>query len=149
MRALWGVMILAVLLALAAFAVISARRLGVQDPPSGRLAADLTARVTTLMEEDFRALTTQGGEPVACTAKPFGVRPEGLTRAAQATTIYAWVHCRTDSGESLLDPVALRLDSPPTVRVPQAGDERERSLRRIFPADVRAAMHGSDLSADR
>jgi hypothetical protein len=32
--------------------------------------------------------------------------------------------------------------------VPQAGDERERSLRRIFPADVRAAMRGSDLSAD-
>jgi hypothetical protein len=148
MRALWGVTILAVLMALAAFAVISARRLGVQDPPSGRLAADLSERVTTLMEKDFRTLTTRGGEPVACTARPFGVRPEGLTRAAEATTIYAWVHCRTDAGDSLIDPVALRLDSPPTVRVPQAGDERERSLRRIFPADVRAAMRGSDLSAD-
>jgi hypothetical protein len=149
MRALWGAMILIVLPALGAFAVISARRLGVQDPPRGRLAADLTARVTTLMEQDFRTLTTQGGEPVACTARPFGVRPENLTRASEATTIYAWVHCRTDGGETLLDPVALRLGSPPTVRVPQAGDERDRSLRRIFPADVRAAMQGSDLSVER
>jgi hypothetical protein len=147
-----GVLIVAVMVAITGFSVISARRLGIQAPPRGPLAADLAARVTHLMEHDFRDLTAAGSEPVRCTVRPFGVRPDGLTRAADATTVYAWVHCRAqvagDSGRTLLAPVAVRLDRPPSVRVPEAGDERERSIRRIFPADVRDALRstaGEDL----
>ena len=133
-------LVLAVVIAAAGFAVVSARRLGTQPPPRGRLAADLAVRVTQLMERDFRGLTAAGGEPVDCTARPFGVRPEGLTDAADATTIYAWVTCRADGGRTLVNPVALRLDRPPSVRMPESGDGRERSIRRIFPADVRDAL---------
>jgi hypothetical protein len=142
-RVLVGTLILAVVVAVAAFAVISARRLGTQAPPKGPLAADLAQRVTDLMERDFRGLTADGAAAVECTARPFGVRPDGLTRAAEATTIYAWVHCRTPDGRSLRTPVAVRLDRPPSVRVPEVGDERDRSIRRIFPADVRDALRAA------
>jgi hypothetical protein len=146
-RVLVGVLILALAGAITAFSVISARRLGTQAPPRGPLAADLAARVTDLMEHDFRGLTAAGPEPVRCTARPFGVRPDGLTRAAEATTVYAWVHCRAqvagDDARTLRAPVAVRLDRPPSVRVPETGEERERSIRRIFPADVRDALRGT------
>jgi hypothetical protein len=146
-RVLVAVLILAVVVAVTGFSVISAGRLGTQTPPRGPLAADLAARVTQLMEHDFRGLTAAGPEPVRCTARPFGVRPDGLARAADATTVYAWVHCRAgvagDGSRVLLAPVAVRLDRPPSVRVPEAGDERERSIRRIFPADVRDALRST------
>jgi hypothetical protein len=142
-KALVSALVLAVVAAVAGFAAISARRLGTQAPPRGPLAADLAKRVTDLMERDFRDLTAPGATPVECTARPFGVRPEGLTRASEATTIYAWVHCRAPDGRSLRTPVALRLDRLPSVRVPDVGDERERSIRRIFPADVRDALRST------
>ena len=152
-RALWGALILVVAVAVTAFAVISARRLGAQEPPEGALAADLADRVTGLMEQDFRALTADGDESVVCAAQPFGVRPDGLTDAARATTIYAWVYCRTQTDgagdRDLLAPVAMRLDRPPSIRVPEHGDGRERSIRRIFPADVRKALRTTDRSALR
>jgi hypothetical protein len=141
MKALVSALVLTVVAGIAVFAVISARRLGTQAPPRGPLAEDLAARVTSLMERDFRGLTAAGATPVECTARPFGVRPDGLTRATEATTIYAWVHCRAPDGRSLRTPVAVRLDRPPSVRMPDAGDERDRSIRRIFPADVRDALH--------
>lgn len=149
-RALWGALILAVAVAVTAFAVISARRLGTQEPPEGALAADLADRVTGLMEQDFRALAADGDESVVCAAQPFGVRPEGLTDAARATTIYAWVYCRSqtdgDGDRALLTPVAVRLDKPPSIRVPEHGAGRERSIQRIFPADVRKALRATDRS---
>jgi hypothetical protein len=144
-----GVLIMAVLVAVAGFAAVSARRLGTQAPPGGALAADLASRVTALMEQDFRGLVADGDESVDCTARPFGVRPDGLTRAEEATTIYAWVDCRARGGRSLLTPVALRLGRPPSVRVPDAGDERERSIRRIFPADVREALRTTGRTTGR
>ena len=143
-RALWGALLTLIVVTVTAFAVVSAHRLGTQQPPSGELAADLADRVTALMETDFRTATTPGDASVTCAARPFGVRPDGLTRAADATTVYAWVHCRAqvagDDGRTLRAPVAVRLDRPPSVRVPETGDERERSIRRIFPADVRDAL---------
>jgi hypothetical protein len=148
-RALRGLIVVVVVAALAAFAVVSARRLGPQRPPTGALADHLADRVTALMENDFRAVTAGDDEPVRCAARPFGVRPEGLTRAAQATTVYAWVYCRTLRGpdraeRTLLDPVAVRFDRPPSVRVPERGADRERSILRIFPADVRPALRRVD-----
>ena len=146
-RRLWsGIMrgrILAVLvtlglLAAGLFAVVSARRIGTQPRPTGDLAAGLGARVVKLMETTFRGTTGTGDEPVSCAARPFGVRPEGLARAEQATTIYAWVFCRGEtSGRTLHTPVALRLDGSPVLRVPERGPDDPRSVRRVFPADVR------------
>jgi hypothetical protein len=137
--------IMVVMAGLAVFAVISARQLGPQRPPTGVLADRLAERVTVLMENDFRAVTAGTDEPVRCAAEPFGVRPEGLTKAAQATTVYAWVYCRTlrapgRPDRTLLTPVAVRFDRPPSVRMPERGADRERSILRIFPADVRSAL---------
>jgi hypothetical protein len=145
-RSLWGALFVLIVVTVTAFAVVSARRLGTQQPPSGPLAADLADRVTALMENDFRSVTTPGDASVTCAARPFGVRPEGLTRAAEATTIYAWVYCR-GAGRTLLSPVALRLGKQPAVRLPETGDDRERSIRRIFPADVRDALRTTDADA--
>lgn len=150
-RVLRGAAAMLLVVALAAFAVLSARRLGPQQPPAGALADRLADRVTVLMEDDFRAVTAGADEPVRCAAQPFGVRPEGLTRAAQATTIYAWVYCRAvhRPARTLLAPVAVRFDRPPSVRVPERGADRERSIQRIFPADVRPALRRVDPDALR
>ena len=150
MRAKLGgiALITLVVVAVTAFSVVSARRLGVQQPPKGVLAADLAQRVVTLMETDFRAATTAADAPVSCAARPFGVRPEGLASAAEATTIYAWVYCRAPA-RTLLAPVAVRLGRPPSVRLPERGDDRERSIRRIFPADVRDALRRTDARSLR
>lgn len=147
-RVVWLGLVTVLVIAVTAFSVVSARRLGTQEPPRGALAAGLADRAVALMERDFRELTSPGGGPVACAARPFGVRPEGLTEAAQATTIYAWVYCR-GAGRTLLSPVALRLGEPPSIRVPAGGEDRERSLRRIFPADVRDAMRRIDAASLR
>lgn len=138
-------------LAAAGFATVSARRLGTQPAPTGRLADGLATRVVTLMEKDFRAATARGDVPVRCAARPFGARPEGLARPEQATTIYAWVYCRAGSGRTLHTPVALRLDGAPSLRVPEKGVDDERSIRRVFPADVRDNLRSTrhdDLAAE-
>ncbi len=147
---IWAALLGAVLVAVACFAVVSARHLGTQRPPTGALAVALAARTETLLETTFRAAT--GPAPVACAARPFGARPEGLRRAADATTIYPWVHCRGAGGQALAAPVALRLDGEPALRVPERAGRAfdRRSLDRIFPADVRPAMAGTrhdDLAA--
>ncbi|GAA0812925.1 hypothetical protein [Spirilliplanes yamanashiensis] len=126
------------LLAAAGFAAVSARRLGPQPPPSGPLADALGDRVVKLMETSFREAVSGRAEPVRCAARPFGARPENLSRAAQATTIYAWVFCRAErTGRTLHTPVAVRLDGEPALRMPEKGPADERSVRRVFPADVR------------
>lgn len=118
------------------FAAVSARRLGPQPPPTGPLADALAGRVVKLMETTFRGVLLP--EAARCAARPFGVRPERLSRASQATTIYAWVHCRgLETGRAVQVPVAVRLDGEPSLRVPEKGAGDERSLRRVFPADVR------------
>lgn len=147
-RVVWVALITLAVVAVAAFSVVSARRLGVQQPPDGVLATDLARRVVTLLETDFRAATTAADAPVTCAARPFGVRPEGVASAAQATTIYAWVYCRAPA-RTLLAPVAVRLGRPPSVRLPEPGEDHERSLRRIFPADVRDALHRTDARSLR
>lgn len=142
-RIVWIVAVLLAVLTVTAFSVVSARRLGTQKPPTGALADALADRVVALMQTEFRDVTSPDDAPVRCVARPFGVRPEGLTRAAEATTIYAWVYCRS-ANRSVLTPVALRLGRPPSVRVPEAGDGRRRSILRIFPADVRSALRRVD-----
>jgi hypothetical protein len=145
---LWIATVVVLVTAVTLFSVVSGRRVGTQEPPTGRLAGALAERVVTLMETDFRDVTAPHGGRVVCVARPFGVRPEGLTRAAQATTIYAWVYCR-GAGESLLAPVAVRLGRKPSMRTPTRGEDHERSLRRIFPADVRESLSRTDRAALR
>src|SRR3954447_20720065 len=94
----WAAVVAVALVAVGVFAVVSARRLGTQPPPAGRLADALAGRGVAVLEGDLRGGRGGGGEPVRCAARAFGARPEGLTRAAQATTIYAWVYCRAASG---------------------------------------------------
>lgn len=147
-KVLWVGLITLVVTSATAFSVISARRLGPQQPPQGALADGLATRVVTLMESDFADRTDPTGGRVSCAARPFGVRPEGLTRAAQATTIYAWVYCRAGA-RTLFTPLALRLGGPPSVRMPARGSDHERSIRRIFPADVRDALRRTDTGSLR
>jgi hypothetical protein len=132
-------LVVVVVLGLAAFAVVSARSLGTQRPPTGPHADALAARTVRLLENDLRDAVAAGATSLTCAARPFGVRPERLTRAEDATTIYAWVYCR-GGGRALSAPVALRLDGAPSVRVPGSD---ERSLERIFPADVRRALQST------
>lgn len=138
-------LVVVVVIAVAGFAVLSARRLGTQRPPTGVLADRLADRAAHLMETEFRAATAPGPDPVACAARPFGVRPERLTRAEDATMIYAWVYCRelpssARPARTLSTPVALRLEGRPALRVPGSARADDRSLQRIFPADVRPAL---------
>jgi hypothetical protein len=139
-----AVLVLVIVVAVAGFAVVSARRLGIQRPPGGALAEGLAQRTVRLMETEFRDRTAAAGEPVACAARPFGVRPDRVARAEDATMIYAWVYCRalpsSGPGRVLSAPVALRLDGPAAVRVPDSARADDRSLQRIFPADVRPAL---------
>lgn len=148
MRYLSGALVTVAVITAGAFAAASAHRFGPQRPPTGLLADALAGRVAQLMETDFRAEIGGGEAPVRCAARAFGARPEGLLRAVEASTVYAWVYCR-GQGAELLAPVAVRFDRPPSVRIPRPGRDRNRDIRRIFPADVRDALRGTDTGALR
>lgn len=149
MEATWrGLRSLLVVVAVAGAAAVAARTIAAQTPPTGPVAEQLGVRVARLMETDFRDQITSRPGRLVCAARPFGTYPERPTDAAQVATVYAWVSCRESrpGAPPALLSVAVSLDDPPSVRVPSRGQDRERSIRRIFPADVRDAMRAVDTS---
>lgn len=144
-RGLWT---LVVVLVLAGGAAVLSRTVGAQRPLTGPVADQLAERVSRLMETDFSDRVTAGPGRLRCAARPFAAHPERPTSVRDVATVYAWVHCRraAGSGGAELLPVAIRFDDPPSVRVPVHGDDRARSIRRIFPPDVRDAMAAVDTA---
>lgn len=126
-------------------AAVAARTVWTREPPTGPLADQLAATVERLMETRFRTATTARPGRVVCAARAFGTDPARPADLAAVTTVYAWVVCRpaAPGAAQLATPVAIRLGQTPSIRIPERGLDRDRSIRRIFPPTVRDALHAT------
>lgn len=122
-------------------------------PVPAALRDGLTARVAGLLERDpgWRTETTSepGWQPV-CGDYVFGLDPVDARSVSQVRTVYAWVECRWlppaghRAGVTVRDlpaevvPIAVRLGSPDTFKVPQDGEGTyPAGIKQIFPRDLR------------
>jgi len=78
----------------------------------------------------------------ACAAHVFGIDPSTATSAQDVKAVYAWVYCEETLpshllGDQIFVPVAIHLATPPTIEIPEDGDDFPGSVAKIFPAELR------------
>jgi hypothetical protein len=78
---------------------------------------------------------------IVCAARPFGVEPGSAVTVDQVTVVYAWTLCKEtlpdgQYGDQVAVPVAIRLGQPPSIHVPQSGENHEGDRYAMFPANL-------------
>lgn len=136
----------AVAAAVAAAGVAVAAGLNRQSPQE-ELREQLAARVTAVLERsspdehhDHGHHFGEDAGTVVCAVDPFGFSPESARTMAEVKWVYARHMCAvTGAGESWAmsvrasGPLAVRLDEPPEVHVPEPGAGYPERVKQIIP----------------
>jgi hypothetical protein len=116
------------------------------------LAAELTTRVTPLVEEkismDWLSGTT-GARRMACAVRPVGTEPASASSVAEARTVYGWALCETQTAQAAGTrlPVAVHLTPVTWVEVPSDSDWSDGRIEKMFPQWLHDALLSGDMPA--
>ncbi|MFC4118694.1 hypothetical protein [Nonomuraea zeae] len=113
--------------------------------PSSQLNEELAAQVTLILEQaspdEHHAHGHSFDSRVVCAVEPFGTEPADATSLVEVRWVYARHMCAvtgagTDWASSVRasGPIAVKVDIPPQIRVPEPGEGYPDRVRRLIPA---------------
>lgn len=113
--------------------------------PSSQLDKELAAQVTLILEQaspdEHHAHGHSFDAGVVCAVEPFGTEPPNATSLVQVRWVYAQHMCAITGQSSdwassvrASGPIAVKVDIPPQVRVPEAGPGYQDRVKRLIPA---------------
>lgn len=112
--------------------------------PSSQLNEELAAQVTLILEQASPGEHHSHGHSfdagVVCAVEPFGTEPSNAASLVEVRWVYARHMCAI-TGQSrdwassvrASGPIAVKIDIPPQVRVPEAGAGYPERVRRLIP----------------
>jgi hypothetical protein len=117
--------------------------------PSSQLNKELAAQVTLILEQatpgEHHAHGHSFDAGVVCAVEPFGTEPPDATSLVQVRWVYARHMCAVTGQSSdwaasvrAAGPIAVKIDIPPQVRVPEAGPGYQDRVKRLIPARYHA-----------
>jgi hypothetical protein len=114
----------------------------VREEPPADVTQPLTQRVSDLMAHDFsESIAPHHTGSFTCASHVFGVDPSTARSAADVEEVYAWVFCEEtlpsgQTGDGIEVPVAIHLTTPPSLELPEDGEDYADSVAKIFPASL-------------